>query len=75
MHLFAFNPTAAMLGEYYNIGMDVDSRCLTSLPLIIDNHFIEKHQIPVLLLGLAINVNWEDECVSCDIYIYIYESS
>jgi len=52
---------AELLGEYFRIGIDPDARTLTSLPELVEHHVPLPGALPLLLLRLASEVDWDQE--------------
>lgn len=50
----------AILSEYYGFEIDADGR-LNRLPLLLDNHMPSMAHLPMYLLRLATEVNWDEE--------------
>lgn len=49
---------AATLGQNVAIDVDPDSRCLTSLPLLLDRHLPDQCRLPFLVTRLAELKDW-----------------
>jgi len=54
---------ATMLKDYFQISMEQkdDHLLLTGLPILLDGHTAQPHGLPIFLLRLATQVNWEEE--------------
>ena len=49
-----------MLGDYFSIKI-TDDGCLVGLPILIEKYFPMLHNMPMFLLRLATEVNWDNE--------------
>ncbi|XP_067929049.1 DNA mismatch repair protein Mlh1-like [Watersipora subatra] len=51
---------AAMLSEYFSLEIDKEGN-LCTLPLLLDGYIPELERVPLFLVRLVTEVNWEDE--------------
>ncbi|XP_078459880.1 DNA mismatch repair protein Mlh1 isoform X1 [Lampetra planeri] len=74
-HAAAFlNQRAEMLQDYFSLEIDQDGN-LTGLPLLLDNYIPTMEGLPLFMLRLTTEVNWEDEkecfesfCRECSLF-------
>ena len=50
-----------MLDDYYGIGIDVDAKALTHLPMLHEEFKPYPHELPMLILRLASEVDYTQE--------------
>lgn len=52
---------AAMLREYYALGVDPETKCLESLPLLVENHCPALSGLGNYIIRITTEVDWDDE--------------
>jgi DNA mismatch repair protein MLH1 len=57
---------AAMLDEYFSITLDMETRVLRTLPILLTGYTPDMHKLPSLMLRLLTDVSYDEEKACLD---------